>query len=821
MKRPLCILCLLISLFVVISTTFSQEKQFNSNLPEEGETISLTGVVNEIELKNMLGYTAVKVYLANVSLDDRSASKIQNAYMEDIHSSKMQNAYMEDIHSSKTKNVYMDEEVITKEITYEGVLLQLKSKEKLPHLGQRIEVSGKVSYFTKATNDGQFDERTYYKTEGMDFKLKSVSIKNRSSDYSRIRDALWILRKNIGTKIDEALPEDEASIMKTMLLGDKEDLDEEKKSLYQRTGIAHVLAISGLHVSLIGMGLFKILKKLRLGHKKSSLISILFVFFYGALTGFSVSTIRACVMLSISLIAVLLGRSYDLLTALSLIGCITLVREPLYIQHGGFAFSYGCVLGIGILMPTLADVKGKKKVVLSSLTMVVTGLPLYYWYFFQLPVYSVFLNFLVIPVMGVLVPCGITLLVGIYLFNPIANISRIVIVGILKLFEVLAVWADEMPGHFLTAGRPKIWQVIAYIFVLMGMYIYKKKLSHGRRCFLAIMAMLMLTLRFGDGMKVTFLDVGQGDSIILSSENRIYVGGIMSPQTILVDCGSSDVSKVGKYRLIEYLKYHGIWKVDMAVVTHPDEDHICGLREVINEGRKEGITISKIVLGDVLNKEEALENLIGSENSDAVSVVGNGTLVNGITANGATANDITANDIKVNGIKVEFIAEGDSIRFGDNGEIVCLNPQRGRLYGDTNESSVVLLGKFGKESVLLTGDVCAEAERRVSSYINSEYINGGSAGTSYVNRNYDDESISVLKVAHHGSKNSTTDEFLRNVKSKIAIISCGKNNSYGHPHKETLERLTKAGCKIFTTQSSGCITVRINKEGKCVVTEFK
>lgn len=775
MKRPLSILCLLISLFVVISTTFSQEKQFNSNLPEEGETISLTGVVNDIELKNMLGYTAVKVYLADVSLDDRS--------------------------TSKTQNVYMDEEVITKEITYEGVLLQLKSKEKLPRLGQRIEVSGKVSYFTKATNDGQFDERTYYKTEGMDFKLKSVSIKNRSSDYSRIRDALWILRKNIGTKIDEALPEDEASIMKTMLLGDKEDLDEEKKSLYQRTGIAHVLAISGLHVSLIGMGLFKILKKLRLGHKKSSLISILFVFFYGALTGFSVSTIRACVMLSISLIAVLLGRSYDLLTALSLIGCITLVREPLYIQHGGFAFSYGCVLGIGILMPTLADVKGKKKVVLSSLTMLVTGLPLYYWYFFQLPVYSVFLNFLVIPVMGVLVPCGITLLVGIYLFNPIANISRIVIVGILKLFEVLAVWADEMPGHFLTAGRPKIWQVIAYIFVLMGMYIYKKKLSHGRRWFLAIMAMLMLTLRFGDGMKVTFLDVGQGDSIILSSENRIYVGGIMSPQTILVDCGSSDVSKVGKYRLIEYLKYHGIWKVDMAVVTHPDEDHICGLREVINEGRKEGITISKIVLGDVLNKEEALENLIGSENSDDVSVVENGTLVNGI--------------------KVEFIAEGDSIRFGDNGEIVCLNPQRGRLYGDTNESSVVLLGKFGKESVLLTGDVCAEAERRVSSYINSEHINGGSVGTSYVNKNYDDESISVLKVAHHGSKNSTTNEFLRNVKSKIAIISCGKNNYYGHPHKETIERLTKAGCKIFTTQSSGCITVRINKEGKCVVTEFK
>lgn len=734
MKRPLSFACLIITLWALLSIALNPEGQFNNDLPCEGDTLKLCGEVSDIEIKHMEGYISTKIYLCDT--DD-----------------------------------------------FEGVLLVLKTSEEIPRIGQRIVVSGKVGYFTRATNDGQFDERIFYKTKGMDFKLKSAKILERSEDYSYIKDFFFRLRKDICEKIDAALPPDEASIMKTMLLGDKEDLDEEKRSLYQRNGIAHILAISGLHISLIGMGLFKFLHFLRLKTRLSSVLSITFVIFYGFLTGFSVSSVRATVMFSILIVANLLGRSYDLITALSLMGCITLVTEPLYIYHGGFGFSYGCVLGIGLLMPLLVEGKGIKRTVLSSLTMSVIGLPLYFWYYYQIPIYSLFLNFLIIPVMGILVPCGILLLIGMYVSFVPVSLFRIIIVGILTLFDKLALLADELPLHFFTPGRPKVWVLIVYIFVIGSIYIYKKKLRFSIRWGMAILASMALVLRSGDGAKITFLDVGQGDAILITcNDSLLYVPGFEKSLSVLVDCGSSDVKKAGKYRLMEYLKFHGISNLDMVVVTHPDEDHISGIRELLFEGKKEGIGVSKILMGDIYNKEESIILLAGEYYENAPEVL---------------RLEVTDSGDKyiLNETEVDFISLGDELITKDFPEffLLCLNPVKGAVYSDTNESSVVLYGNSNGKSFLLTGDVCGEEENRVSSYIYSNL----------------DKEISILKCAHHGSKNSTTDYFLDRVKAKYAIISVGVNNSYGHPHEDTLNRLAGHEVDILRTDVEGQIDIRL------------
>jgi competence protein ComEC len=261
------------------------------------------------------------------------------------------------------------------------------------------------------------------------------------------------------------------------------------------------------------------------------------------------------------------------------------------------------------------------------------------------------------------------------------------------------------------------------------------------------------------GLRVTLPDMGQGEAIIISTEEG---------STILIDGGSLSKKKCGKYLLEPYLLYTGTDRIDYAIVTHPDEDHISGLMELLSGHR---IDIKNLVLPDVFSKagltaEESKK--MGKKNYDELKELAHKA-----------------------GTRVLFIDEGDTITEGEL-KITCLFPAKGLHYVSANAYSTVLSLTYGEFDMLLTGDITSQGE----DYILRRNLSSQKEG-------YD-----ILKVAHHGSKYSSKEDFLDIVKPEIALISCGKNNRYGHPHGEVLERLDDIGSEVLITYESGAITIK-------------
>lgn len=658
--------------------------------------------------------------------------------------------------------------------------------------------------------------------------------------------------------MDALLPEQEASVMKTMLLGEKGILDEEIKGLYQRNGIAHILAISGLHISMIGMGLYQLLRRAGLKIKLSAILASMIIVLYGMMTGFAVSAIRAIAMFLLQMLAQILGRTYDRITALAVAAVLVLVEQPLYLFHSGFQFSFLCVLGISLILPVLGNVRKGKKLFEGVALMAVT-LPVYLGVFYQIPVYSMFLNFIVLPMMSILMGAGIVMILAAFLCTPLAIPAAWLITGILMVYERIGLFTEKLPHHYWTPGCPAKWQLAVYVAVLIIIaalgrtkrkaVLYQKDCIHRRGgcakeilqeqnkrirriachggkwistygipvgiCWgFLLLGVVILTWRFRPELQVTFLDVGQGDCIFLQTEDGA---------SYLTDGGSSSVSKVGKYRMIPFLKYQGASQIKAVFVSHADSDHCNGIAELLEQAELEGIRVENLVLTDIADecRSEGYEEL--------VELAGQ------------------------NGITVQLLHEGQQLQ---DGELLfqCLHPSKGYRAEDLNETSMVLLVTYREFSMLLTGDVQGAGEEHLTQEL-QDWKEPGVAQMQDVIRisgeeesmeeesieeqsiederieeqieekrpqnkmgaNHTETELTILKVAHHGSKNSTSEEFLKAANPKIAIISCGKGNRYGHPHEETLERLEKADVPWFCTKDYGAITVTVDDKSRVQV----
>ena len=305
-------------------------------------------------------------------------------------------------------------------------------------------------------------------------------------------------------------------------------------------------------------------------------------------------------------------------------------------------------------------------------------------------------------------------------------------------------------------GKPGIFQLVLYV-ILMGFFLwttkhYNKKIC----CLLPLLASVLLLLpQSHAGLRAVFLDVGQGDSIYLEHEGST---------TFLIDGGSSDVTNVGKYRLKPFLLSQGVDELTYVIMTHADGDHISGLKELMEEGQ---IRIKNLILPKITDKDE------GYLEMEALATQ--------------------------KGIRIQYCMAGDKIIDGDL-ELFCLHPSEGMTGADTNSYSAVFSVKYKEFDLLLTGDMGQEQEAAVlQNLINWKITTNGNSKPSL---QYD-----ILKVAHHGSKYSTSDELLSSLQPKYAFISCGLDNSYGHPHQELLERLEAAKSYIMITYESGAIQV--------------
>jgi len=666
-------------------------------------------------------------------------------------------------------------------------------------LGNTLVVRGRYKEFEAARNEGGYDEREVYFNKGITIKIDQIfSVSSYGKPYT-FREFLYDVKEKMKGVMNNYLTKENAGVLSSVVLGDKTELTVEDKDSYSSAGISHILSVSGLHISLLCMGIFKLLRKVRIPILPSMLVSTLFSIVYCLFTGASVSTVRAVGMFIISMIAMILGEAYDIVSALSLLCIIILIDNPFALFSAGFLLSFSAVLGIEVTGKKLVRVysvisdrrdyfrkvkrqlrrtkiplvfekvrsyfDGFEQMLLINVGIILTTLPFVAWFYYEIPTLSLIVNILVIPLMGVLLGLGF---LGSALGVIISFLGRIIIPCgyIVEFYRIVANGTSKAGFSKWITGRPTTVCLVIYFGVLfMALFLLDKVKSHvsldagdrgeslsgDLRRFnrinaiyfvlvigLVVLLVSILTVIRNHNACIKMLDVGQGDGIYISTGEA----------DIFIDGGSSSIKQVGKYRIAPFLKYIGAGSIEYWIISHPDDDHISGFLELLEDR----YTIENVIVSKYIVK---------NENFDKIRQL-----------------------CDKNGIKLIYISPGDMLDFGKE-KMTCLYP-----YSETsneNDASLVLFYETDDMDVLFTGDMGTDPEKEL---MNTWQWPG-------------DNKTHILKVAHHGSKNSSDKDFLAMCSPDIALISSGQHNSYGHPHKETLEKLESLNCIIHRTDLEG------------------
>lgn len=580
---------------------------------------------------------------------------------------------------------------------------------------------------------------------------------------------------------------------------------------------------TGVHVAIIGMTLYGFLRKLRIGRLISGTFSIAIIILYGIMTGMSSSTERAVIMLILSIAAEYFGRKTDAPTSMGFAMIIMVLGNPYVILDAGFQLSFAAITGVTVVAPQLrkllrmfkcfikeADEKKKqkhkkiislRKMIIKLIDALVVGIasfitttPVIIYYYYQFPPYSILINLIVIPLVSLIVGGSILVVLTGLFFTGAAVVMTYPVRLILFGYKYLCIFASGLPGASVLVGHISIGMVFVYylsvvlIFAILRMIRIGKTEREGPILYLMLATVLFLTVvyevySYDKSLKVVYMDVGQGDGVLLRTSGH---GGI------LIDGGSSSNKRVGEYVMVPVLKYYGVSEVEYAFVSHGDVDHVSGLEYLLNE-EQSGVHVVNLVLPEY-GDQDALQELKSE----------------------ATANNVN----------IIYMKPGDNITYNhqhaETINIECLYPdeEAGQGVLDTNNLSMILkttitwdvreadienLNKSSDSdaslSLLFVGDAGIAAEKRLIELY----------GKNSLGEIPDSIACDILKVGHHGSRNSSGSDFLKRVSAMYGIISCGKDNRYGHPHAETLERLKMADTKYMTTKEHGAIILSIER----------
>ncbi len=661
-------------------------------------------------------------------------------------------------------------------------------------MGNTIILNGTLSPLSRARNPGQFDEYTYYKTKNISFKLYPEEVVLYSNNIFLISHIFYKCRQWLTNQMSSILPEKEAGVLSAILFGDKSMLPEDVSDLYQQGGISHMMSVSGLHVSLLGYAMYKLLSKFRISVQVCILLSVVFLAGYGALTGYSVSTKRAVIMFTISLGAVIFGKTYDIFSSLCASAFIILMQQPRGLFSAGFLLSYGAVLGIVLIYPKLCclstsihNKKAKKIIEASflSLSTQLMTLPLLAYFFYEIPLYSVIVNLLLVPFSCfLLISSGAACLLS-FLSLKAARWLIGASYYILNGYEFICSINIKLPYHYILVGKIPIYQILFYYVILFAVFAgipikrnKKSKISlesskisckedrdFNYQYIFLIFLVPLLFLWKGNELTITCLDVSQGDSIIMERE------GV----TCLLDCGSSDIKEVGKYRLIPFLKSKAIRVIDYAVISHADKDHVSGIIEVLTAMPKikEGENMKYGYTGKIVIRNLILPQLPVYDESYLKLM----TLA------------------KEKGVVIHQFSTGDEIKWSDV-SLRCLHPDMNYAAATKNAHSLVLFLSYGNFQGIFTGDV--EQDGEIAALLEIKALRESSVIKP-------EGRIEFLKVAHHGSNTSSAKDFLEGINPIYSVISAGKNNRYHHPHPFVCTRFREKNLTYDLTMDLGAI----------------
>lgn len=665
--------------------------------------------------------------------------------------------------------------------------------------GERLRLSGTIIEPRGRRNPGGFDYRFYLLSQGVDALIYPAKARVSSlgpGEVGKLTESAAIIRSAMTESIKSALPSPSAELLTAILFGQRDQLPPEVEENFRRAGVGHLMAVSGLHVGIIAAMILGLWRRLNLKGNLPLILAIALVIVYAYLTGMRPSALRAAIMVSIALAALLLDRERDLPTAVAFAALVTLFINPLLLFTIGFQLSYAATLAlIYIYRPLeriLIDLNCPRYLIAPLVVTIAAQigvLPLCIYYFQYIPTGVLLFNLLLLPMIALVVGLGLTGAL-ISLVFPAGGAYLLWASRPLLELMLLITSISSLPGFYVPLKPPGILLLfIFYGFLAASLLLYYRWENHtrllgkislldyaqlifhrllpGKRIRMHIVggSVLILAIIFvwsglllpsQSMLTVTFIDVGQGASALVEAP----CGAV-----IMIDAGGvpawrSDPGEIGERVLLPFLRRQGIRSIDLAVITHPHEDHFGGFISMVGEIDLKKILISPIAgntehYGDLLNQAQLAGSVISQSVNGQIWLCGP---------------DLT----------LEIVGPPEPLLRGTN--------------SDLNNNSIVFFLHYGEIRMLFTGDIEDAAVidlfgRRV------------------------DLRADLLHVPHHGGFMEAMPAFIEAVRPSLAVIQVGPN-SFGHPHPYIIGVLEAAGVPIYRNDHHGAVIVKT--DGKAI-----
>ena len=641
--------------------------------------------------------------------------------------------------------------------------------EKLTY-GNEIVIAGKYNEPDGRRNYKGFNYKEYLKTKEIYGIIECESevqvVKTKNLNFIQL--AINNLSIKIQQNLDKILLKDTKDLAVGILLGVSSDIDSEVKQNFRDCNLSHMLAISGSHLTYLILGLNLLLNKKILGIRKCKVITIIIIIIFMLIVNMSSSIVRAGICTIISILGTLIYRKSDSYTAIAISLLFSLIKNPFSLFNIGLQLSYLATLGIIIFYTMLSKIKiseGKLKKyiienIISTLSANILILPITTYYFNTIPTNFLLSNLVAGPVLGIsLIFELITVFIS-FISIKLAQVPGAVVNVCLILLTKITKIISKIPN--ITVVTPKIASVILIYIIILNVWLYTNKRNIYKNlkisrllCILIIIILIINFLNIERTMRIYFIDVGQGDSSLICTPTG---------KNILIDGGGSRTPEkydVGEKVLLPYLLDRRIKKLDYIIISHFDADHAQGIEAVIDK-----IKVKNIVVSRQASQSVEYDKIIKMCKEKKIKII-----------------DAKRGEK----IVIDKYAYFDILHPGDT----LLDDGKGGL----NANAIVAKLNYKMDNklftVLFTGDIEYDAEQELVK--------------EYGNKLKSD----ILKVAHHGSKTSSSQEFINLVKPEIALIGVGKDNSLGHPNHGVIEKLKKTKAKIYRTDLDGEIIIKM------------
>lgn len=679
------------------------------------------------------------------------------------------------------------------EFIYTKWMLNVKKSKNIQYkYGDVIYIIAKFNKTEKARNYKGYDDSIYLKSKGFYGRADATYIENAYIRYNNnwIQNICNNIKRDISSKLCKNLSKETVGIALGILIGDKQKISDETEEYFRKGGLMHLLAVSGMHVSYIIIGISSLFGKAK--NRIIKLASILLMVFFMILTGMTPSVMRAVIMAVMEVLAKILHRKSDIYTNLSISTFIILAINPYYILDIGFELSFMATIGIIFLHPKLLknlkkifkikeENKAEKYLIKKSKTSKekikecikslliniiecssisisanILIMPILISNFNTLSLTFWISNILVSPLIGPIIFIGYISYFVSFISEPISKLISIPLNSLINLLILITKEIAKNPLSSVIVKRPYIIETIIYYHFIL-FCVYRVKIKQKTKQLICILMIIILLSNYtfyfiyNKNLQIYFVDVGQGDCTL-----------ICTPQgkNILIDGGGSENSSydVGKNILFPYLLSRRITKLDYLFISHFDSDHVGGLIYILKE-----LKVKNIIIGKQYEEYE---------NYKKISKIA-----------------------KEKNIKIKVVEAGKRLKIENNVYFDILWPDTDKMISQNgiNNNSLVCKLTYKNFSMLFTGDIEKEAEDAIlNKYKNSSEL----------------LKADILKVAHHGSKTSTTYKLLTIVNPKYAVIGVGKDNKFGHPSDITIENLNKENIQIYRTDQMGEIVIR-------------